>query len=320
MNYDTPFDQFSRQRIVSDILDSLRLGPKASFTVLDIGGYRGRTVDVLKKDQVIVTDLYDSDEPGYVQASGLALPFDDGEFDFAVSFDVLEHVADKDRLSFVEEALRVSKRGFLLCAPHKSAINVQAEELLNDLYGQIHGQPHRWLKEHIDNDLPDIDAIIKPLEKNYCMARIYSNDSFLWTLMQGALFLNEKYPQGAPELIKLNKFINEQLSYTSGAEPANSYRQITAIMHTDIDAMKISKTVTSDPVNDDQRQTVLKLYQLYQLLIVQRFDAEVTEIRSNLYKAESELNDVRNEIANIKSSKTWHLAQNISKVRHIRSR
>lgn len=49
-----------------------------------------------------------------VSADGLALPFENDAFDIAYSNAVIEHVSDhKNQLQFLEELIRVTKRGYL---------------------------------------------------------------------------------------------------------------------------------------------------------------------------------------------------------------
>lgn len=87
---EVPFDQFSRQKQVSLVMDICRkLGKQKTYSILDVGGYRGRTAEFLPDDNVTVLDLYEVDEENYVKGSALKMPFKDKSFDFVVNFDVL---------------------------------------------------------------------------------------------------------------------------------------------------------------------------------------------------------------------------------------
>jgi hypothetical protein len=56
----------------------------------------------------------------FVQASGLALPFDDRSFDVVHSSAVLEHVGSfENQVKFISECARVARRAFFLTTPNR---------------------------------------------------------------------------------------------------------------------------------------------------------------------------------------------------------
>jgi len=100
-----------------------------------------------------------------------------------------------------------------------------AEQELNNYYKTITGNDHRWLKEHIDNGLPEQNEIEAYYTKSGLALKTYSsNNILLWTGMQNLIFLADSVK--APErLSNLNRFYNEHLtSLGDGVEP--SYRRI----------------------------------------------------------------------------------------------
>lgn len=231
-----PFDQFSRQTKVYDIIESLRKD-KQKFNILDVGGYKGITTKLHPEDEVIVLDLFDVKEKGYVKGSGLDLPFENETFDFVVSFDVLEHIENKDRTRFLEESSRVAKIAVITAAPVSSPANEKAEKSLNDLYKELHGEDHPWLKEHIEYGIPKPNQAKKIFESLGLKTAIYtSNDTILWELMQGTIFLNSKYPDDEDDLAKLNATYNH-IAYNDGtSDPSESYRHITCGFKTSLSA------------------------------------------------------------------------------------
>jgi len=69
----------------------------------------------------------------------LALPFDDGEFDFVLDSGCFHHVPVEDRRTFIEGINRVLKKGgryFLLCFSHRNGPgwNQFTEEQIEDLF------------------------------------------------------------------------------------------------------------------------------------------------------------------------------------------
>jgi predicted SAM-dependent methyltransferase len=239
---EVPFDQFSRQFQVAAITQELKGASTKALNILDIGGYKGRTADFLHAEAVTVVDLFDVDEDNYVKGSALQLPFEDKSFDLALSFDVLEHIPSEDREKFVSECARVSKLGFIICAPNKTEVNEASEEALNELYKSLHDEPHPWLKEHIEYGIPDFDQIEMLAAKlGFRTTRFPSNKAKIWLEMQQAIFTNSEFPMGAPELLKLNRFYNQNFRYDGGDNSAEAYRQILCCMSKKNDAEKLIK-------------------------------------------------------------------------------
>jgi SAM-dependent methyltransferase len=241
---EVPFDQYSRQFQVAAVIKFFE--STKPLNILDVGGYKGRTADFLLSENITVLDLYDVKEKNYVKASALEMPFEDNSFDFVTSFDVLEHIPQKDRQKFIEECSRVAKKGVIICAPNKTDLNELAENKLNKLFKLLHGKPHQWLKEHIENGIPDFNWVDRAAKSNGLhTVRFFSNKTQLWFSMQQAVFLNSKFPFGAGDLIKLNKFYNENFTYDGGGSDTSSYRQIICCFTEEKDAKLIKKKLSN---------------------------------------------------------------------------
>lgn len=308
---DTPFDQYSRQRIVASIINVIRKKSE-TFTVIDIGGYKGKTQDSLPSDHVTVVDIVDAEEANYIQTSALNLPMKSATYDLVVSFDVLEHINKNDREKFISECLRVAKRGVIICAPHHTDGNEAAEDKLNNLYKSISGEDHRWLKEHIENGLPDFVSLTKIAEKSgYYTKTIFSNEIELWMLMQAALFTNEKYPQAAAKLIALNKQYNTQLDLDVQVDEADAYRRILIAFKNENDIKKIEEFIESQKTPDQKKQKIDIIYK-----VTDYYLALVREMEAKYIKESEELKDKNDKLNGILSSRTWQYA---SKLRAIKA-
>lgn len=105
--------------------------------------------------QVIVTDVRQCDHPDYLRASGWEQPFGDLSFDVVLSLDVLEHLPSPERIRFLGELDRLSRKWILLGAPFSSPEIEEAEtRLAQSLMGT-----RRFLQEHRDLGLPDLAAV-----------------------------------------------------------------------------------------------------------------------------------------------------------------
>lgn len=221
--YELAFDQFSRQYLVKRLVEKMRT--RKALRILDVGGNNGKTREFFPTDEVLIVDLYDKIEPGYLKASALDLPFEDQSFDIVLSFDVYEHILPDDRDRFITELIRVSSRAAIIAAPFNTDSVAAAETELNDYYKSLNNKDHQWLIEHIDNTLPDIaplERLIASLKVNH---KVYqSNNIPLWNAMQSFIFLADSI--SAPERISnLNRFYNRHL-LELGDNLESSYRKI----------------------------------------------------------------------------------------------
>ena len=132
-----PFDQYSRQYIVSSLIDkSIRpLSGKKRLNIIDLGGHKGKTVDFQPNDKVTILDVFDENYKNYIKGDATKTSFNDELFDVACSFDVFEHIPRKKRQAFLSEALRISKYGVFLTIPIDKDHKVSsAENMLNNFY------------------------------------------------------------------------------------------------------------------------------------------------------------------------------------------
>ena len=86
-----------------------------------------------------------------VQASGLALPFRNASCPVVVSCDMLEHVAPCWREPVVSEMARVAADALLLAFPSGEP----AVRVYRDLAVERGAASPMWLREHLDNGLPE---------------------------------------------------------------------------------------------------------------------------------------------------------------------
>jgi len=93
--------------------------------------------------------------PTGVLYDGLTLPFRDGAFDAAVSLDTLEHIPPGRRKLFAGELLRVARILVIVAVPYGSQMHRELEERALAAYRKVHGTDHEYLKQHVDNGLPD---------------------------------------------------------------------------------------------------------------------------------------------------------------------
>lgn len=221
-----PFDQHQRYKIVADAVERLR-GDSEPLEVLDVGGGEGVILNFLSEDRVTILDQTEVEGvPGFVVGDAMALPFEDGSFDYVVSVDVYEHIETEAREKFLTELRRVARRGVLLAAPFDSAEVRGAEKLANEFHRTIHLQENVWLGEHEQNGLPDLDWARAYFERREDAVFVLPNGYLPHWLAMISLFFYEVRLEGDSRLLldHINSFYNEFMYEHDNAEP--SYRHL----------------------------------------------------------------------------------------------
>lgn len=191
---DIPFDQFSRQLIVKNIINDILRTSKTrnKFKILDVGGYKGKTKEFLLDDDVTVLDVFDVHEPKYIKGDATKINAADDAYDIVCSFDVLEHIPKSKREAFVQESARVSKIGFFMTAPVDDVDNLvsSAESAANEVFSIVNSVEHKWLKEHIEYGIPTSVEIERLLRKNNLYFTVVKNNELTkWFVIQSTFFI-----------------------------------------------------------------------------------------------------------------------------------
>ena len=135
-------------------------------SVLEVGSGSKGIARFLKRE-VVGCDLEFNDEvlPNLrsVEGSVLDLPFRDGEFDYVVSSDMMEHLSSEDRGKALKEMIRVAGKKVIVGFPCGEKSSKYERRLFN-LFKLVSGREHRWLKEHLINGLPKEEEILGDLD------------------------------------------------------------------------------------------------------------------------------------------------------------
>lgn len=266
--YSLPFDQFSRQLHTKKIIESIRaIQKEKKLSILDIGGYKGKTAEFQNNDTVTITDLGDVDEPNYVKTDGKSLPFSDDEFDVSVSFDTYEHVPRKMREQFIENALRVSKTVHILAAPFddNDGLVYDAEVAANKVYRNMFHNDHRWLKEHIDYRTPSTNQFEEFChKKKIFFFKIQTNDINLWLRMQSVFFTAEKHFEVFPYIKEINETYNRNMDSIETLNTESTYRTTYCLSYDKVLIDKIKNTYETSKkeksyTSDEARRNVYLL-------------------------------------------------------------
>jgi GT2 family glycosyltransferase len=256
---DIPFDLYTRNILISKWVNSVR--KKSKLKILDVGGRGGQLKDFLKEDKCYILDLRKSErkEENYIVGHIRDAPLKNSSFDVVISSDLYEHIPREDRLKTVSEMLRLSKNFIVLGAPFYSKEVEEAERRAYDFFLKNAGEPHPWLKEHIENGLPLRDELESFLiEKGYEFHILGTNNISNWLLLQFFIFYAYNYGIHREKVSKVYRYYNENfVDLGDFLEP--TYRKIYLIgecgtLPTIEPELKIDKSV-----DGSKRQTLLSL-------------------------------------------------------------
>ncbi len=320
-----PFDQYSRQKRASEIINCLRKSNAQRFTILDAGGYLGATHLFHSNDSVTVLDVFDVKQKNYVHGDATAMTFQDNSFDFVVSFDVFEHIPRSKRQAFIGECTRVAKRGVIVAAPFGTPQNAEAEVFLNGLFKQLHKKDHQWLKEHIDYRLPE-PGLATQLLKEVKLHTVEFPSNYLpfWILLQSVIFAASKFDKVGKHIDALYEIYNTNLD-PDGILPLDyNYRTLSVGLKSQTDAKVITdmaKQIRTAKGTDVFDETILVLKQAIRVYTdaLRQFDEEVDHQRQRIGELEADsrgkqeyIEALLAHITTIEDSKSYKLARKLA--------
>lgn len=195
--------------------------------VLDVGGSGSILTQFIDIDLTIIDVLPNKQKsPNYVQGNALAMPFADSSFDIVLSCDVLEHIPKNDRTAFLKESARVTKDVMVVAAPFNLPGVRDAEISANAYYKKMTGNDHRWLLEHLLDELPSLRQAELALEKQGMELGYFSHTALSnWQLVTRAGFLlahNGEKQEFSEQIRKINQYYLDNIMTNDFSK--NGYR------------------------------------------------------------------------------------------------
>jgi arylsulfatase len=229
-----PFDQYQRYRIVADIVSKYRTNTNR-FKILEVGaGLEENIKKFLPNDEIY---FMDKDYPEEYKQRDDYIACDitksdlEGEYDIVISIDCYEHITPMDREIYVRRLLRLSRVATIIAAPFDTADVSESEIIANELYRQIHGKDHRWLREHIQNGLPSLSNTVRLIDKQGMNHTIIPNGYLpRWFDMISVSLIAEGKAEFAKFVRKMTEFYNQYFYCYDNMKPA--YRQVIIVSKT----------------------------------------------------------------------------------------
>ncbi|HVC36220.1 MAG TPA: glycosyltransferase [Candidatus Dormibacteraeota bacterium] len=308
------FDQYGRFFLTAKIIEANR--SKKGLTILDVGGYAGKTADFLPQDSVTILDIIDDSQENYVRGNGLNMPFDDKYFDVVVTTDTLEHISADKRQLFLEECYRVSKEFLIVVAPFESGNTSRTEKEVNNVYRALAGKPYPWLKEHVETGLPKTEVVTAWAKKhglNYFS--IANNNLEEWRSLISHYFVLENLPSRKGSELLRKRFLNFNQTRNRYPAEAPAYRQIFAISKETLKQPELSNVPTSEDFKSLVPIVQTMKYFLQEnngsitnneyLKAALKVGAYIPIERNQLDLMKQEITKIRAELNQVKASKSW---------------
>ena len=248
-NLNMTFDQLQRYRLAAELIEEVR--ENTPLSILDAGSREGFLGGFLPDDRIIGIDRSDFSGDRFVKGDVLCLPFSDSSFDIVLTLDVLEHIPEMDRLKFLGELKRVSRKAVIVGAPFKSGEVEEAEGIINDLSRKITGKENIFLSEHQTIGLPDLDRVLTWASDPEYQTLVIPNGYLpRWILM---VALNEylgRLPEAWDLIFASNRLYHQQFYRADNSLPA--YRRMIMISRgQELDIEKIHRKFSSSVGSDN---------------------------------------------------------------------
>jgi glycosyltransferase involved in cell wall biosynthesis len=161
------FDQLQRYGIAARAIEAVRIDGQP-LTILEVGANTHKLLGrLLPNDRILYLDR---EVPEALQggadfvigdATDLSLP--DASYDVVVALDVFEHIPAERREAFLRHTSRIARLLTVIGAPFDRSGVADAEQEASAYWGALFNAPYRWLDEHAENGLPDLDESVRVL-------------------------------------------------------------------------------------------------------------------------------------------------------------
>jgi len=235
-----PFDQFQRYGVAARAVEMLRKKGQR-FNILEVGANSHKLLGrLLPNDRIIYLDREIPQEmqkhDDIIVGDATELSLADESFDIVVALDVFEHIPKERRDAFLQHTCRTARLVTIIGAPFNFPSVVAAEREALNYWNTLFDHPYRWLFEHAENGLPNLDSTTQIISSmGYNFHTLKHGDIRLWIAFIKGHFAKEYVNTLRPVISMYDNFYKEYL-FEQDFSPSESYRQFIFASH---DAMTI---------------------------------------------------------------------------------
>lgn len=228
-NTSIPFDQYQRYGIACRAIEALRKDGQV-LNILEVGANThkllGRLLphdNIVYLDREVPLEMRNSGDTILGDATDLILPNE--SVDVVVALDVFEHIPASHREAFLAHTCRVARLLTIIGAPFDSPATVKAELEVSEYWNSLFNYPYRWLAEHAENGLPNLDVSTQIVSSwGYHLHTLRHGDIRLWTALISGHFAKERIDALKP-LISLMDQYYKNYFFERDFSSAETYRQ-----------------------------------------------------------------------------------------------
>lgn len=297
------FDQYQRYRTLSNICLKIKSYNQINILkILEVGANSQKNLGRMLKEEVIYYTDIDvpkgmENDPYFFSADATSLVgIDDNSYDVVIASDVFEHIPEQKRKAFIKELNRVAKYAAVICFPHNTREVANAEVRANEFFKSLCGSDYIWLKEHIQNGLPDCRKLETYLnEENVGYCHFTHGSLQIWERMMKNHFYCAQYEQLYPMLEKVDQYYNEEV-YPKDMDK-NNYRSF-YIMFKDISKKDFYAQIVNDIFDFTEERNLeyteiehmsQELMQVAQMMFLQKIDKKINGSKRSAYYKQNEL-------------------------------
>ena len=224
-----PFDQYQRYGIAARAIEAIRKNGEP-LNILEVGANTHKLLGrLLPNDRIVYLDqevpLEMQGDGNIIVGDATELSLADASFDAVVALDVFEHIPNDRREAFLLHVCRIARLLTVIGAPFDYPFVVEAEREASDFWQSLFGYPHRWLAEHAENGLPNLDSTIQAVNSlGYQSHTLRHGDIKLWLAFIKGHFAKEYVNSLSPIVSIFDQYYEDHL-FEHDFFPNESYRQ-----------------------------------------------------------------------------------------------
>ncbi|WP_047550612.1 class I SAM-dependent methyltransferase [Methylotenera sp. G11] len=228
-NTSIPFDQYQRYGIACRAIEAVRKNGHV-LNILEVGANTHKLLgsllphdNIVYLDREIPLEMRNSGDMILGDATDLILPNE--SFDVVVALDVFEHIPESRREAFLAHTCRVARLLTIIGAPFDSSSTVKAEQKALEYWNSLFHSPYRWLVEHAEHGLPNLDASIQTVSSlGYYLHTLKHGDIRLWTALMEGHFAKERVDALKPVVSLMDQYYRNYL-FERDFSASETYRQ-----------------------------------------------------------------------------------------------
>jgi hypothetical protein len=223
--FEYPYDLYQRYKLAVQVIEHLDQKFGKSAPILEVGGDPGVLQSFLPDEAPTIVNSQPFRGNEVIRADGCHLPFRDKSFRGVIALDVLEHIPNKKRPTFLHEIDQVTSDWLIIGGPFEDKLVQDAEAIISDYYKHLTGLVHPYLEEHRQQGLPKLQTVLDYLHSLGGHTMVIPNGLIgRWMLVMGITMFLQKEPSDAELIGRVNNFVNRNLAPFDNLEPA--YRHI----------------------------------------------------------------------------------------------